>query len=191
MNEHDMQSMNTSDWLWMTPTLLSWIIPAVLAVYLVGTSVGGDAVSGSDRWRHRARFLCRASGMTIVMMLGMVGLATTFTWYEQTELSAFAMASGMALPMLAVMGYRGHAWQRSGEMAAAVFLPALVLLVLFWLGVVAPHLVTPLQMLVMLPAMLGVMLYRAEQYTLEECTVGPSGRLGRLLDGDGRKGGHR
>ena len=189
MHEHDMQSMDTSEWLWMTPTLLSWIVPAVLAVYLVGTFVGGDGVSGSERWRHRARFLCRASGMTIVMMLGMVGLATTFTWYEQTELSAVAMASGMTLPMLAVMGYRGHAWQRSCEMAAAVFLPALVLLVFFWLGLVAAHLVTPLQMLVMAPAMLGVMLYRAEHYTQEECAVAPSGLLGRLLYGDGRKGG--
>lgn len=60
MHEHDMQAMNTSDWLWMTPTLLAWIVPAVLAVYLVGTYVGGDVLSASDRWRHRARFVCRA-----------------------------------------------------------------------------------------------------------------------------------
>ena len=55
-----------------------------------------------------------------------------------------------------------------------------MLLVFFWLGLVAAHLVTPLQMLVMAPAMLGVMLYRAEHYTQEECTVAPSGLLDRL-----------
>ena len=128
MYEHDMQSMDTWEWVWMTPTLLSWIIPALLAVYLVGTFVGGDGVSGGDRWRLRARFLCRASGMTVAMMLGMVVLASTFTWYEETELAAFAMASGMTLPMAALMRYRGHAWQRSCEMAVAMFLPAVVLL---------------------------------------------------------------
>jgi hypothetical protein len=42
-------------------------------------------------------------------MLGMAVVATIFTWYEQTELAAFAMAFGMALPMVALMGYRGHA----------------------------------------------------------------------------------
>jgi MFS family permease len=109
MHEHDMQSMDTWDWVWMTPTLLLWIVPAALAVYFVGVFVRPDALSGRDRWRRRARFLCRASGMTVAMMLGMAVVATIFTWYEQTELAAFAMAFGMALPMVALMGYRGHA----------------------------------------------------------------------------------
>lgn len=174
MHEHDMQAMDTWDWIWMTPTLLAWVVPGVLAVFLLGVFVRGDALAGSDRWRRMGRFLCHASGMTVAMMLGMVILATTFTWYEQTEIAALAMAFGMTLPMLALMRYyRGHSWKHSSEMAAAMGLPALALLPLFWSGLIGGHLVVPLQMLLMLPAMIGAMLYRVDQYTDHACPVRP------------------
>ncbi|HEU4529031.1 MAG TPA: hypothetical protein VFT80_14020 [Actinomycetota bacterium] len=173
MHEHDMQAMSTSDWVWMTPTLLSWVVPIVLGVFLVGVFVGGDALSVTSRWRRMGRFLCHTFGMTVAMMLGMVVLATTFTWYDQTELAALTMASGMTLPMLALMRYRGHTWRRCCEMATAMLVPTLALLALFWLGALAGHLVVPLQMLLMLPAMMAVMLYRADQYTDHACTVRP------------------
>src|SRR5215207_2309920 len=162
MHEHDMQAMGIWDWAWMTPTALSWIVPGVLGVFLVGVFVRGEALSVTDRWRRMGRFLCHSFGMTASMMLGMVVLATTFTWYEQTELAALAMAFGMTVPMVTLMRYRGHSRKRCCEMAAAMFVPALALLALFWLGLMAAHLVVPLQMLLMLPAMMTVMLYRAD-----------------------------
>lgn len=173
MHEHDMQAMGTSDWVWMTPTLLAWIVPVPVAVFLVGVFVRGEVLSPISPWRRMGRFLCHAFGMTGSMMLGMVVLATTFTWYEQTELAAFTMAFGMTVPMVALMRYRGHSWKRCCEMATAMFAPALALVVLFWLALLASHLVVPLQMLLMLPAMMAVMLYRADQYTEHACTVRP------------------
>jgi len=49
-------------------------------------------------------------------------------------------------------------------MAAAMFLPAVALLVLLWLGALTAHMVLPLQMVLMLPSMILVMLYRVEEY---------------------------
>ena len=173
MPEHAMQAMGTGDWIWMTPTLLSWIVPGLLGAFLVGVFVRGEGLSATDRWRRMGRFLCHSFGMTVSMMLGMVVLATTFTWYEQTELAALAMASGMTVPMVTLMRYRGHSWKRCDEMAAAMSVPALAVLAFFWLGLMAAHLVVPSQMLLMLPAMMTVMLYRADQYTEHACTVRP------------------
>ncbi len=45
-----------------------------------------------------------------------------------------------------------------------MFLPAVPLLVLLWLGLISAHLVLPLQMGLMLPSMILAMLYRANEY---------------------------
>ena len=66
--------------------------------------------------------------------------------------------------MVLWMRHRGHSWQRSGEMAAAMFLLALVLLGLSWVGVISAHVVLPLEMALMIPAMIGVMAFRFEEY---------------------------
>ena len=137
------------------------------------------ALSASDRWRRRRRFLRHAVEMTIAMLVGMVVLGMAFrqlhvvlfgtgfddAWHEHTELAAFAMAFNMTLPMALLMRYRGHSWERGGEMAAAMFLPAVPLLVLLWLGLVSAHWVLPLQMVLMLPSMIVAMLYRVDEYS--------------------------
>ena len=46
-----------------------------------------------------------------------------------TELAVFAMTFNMTLPMVALMRYRGHSWERCGEMAGAMFVLALAVLV--------------------------------------------------------------
>lgn len=139
--------------------------------------VRGEAVSGSDGWRGR-RFVRHALEMTLAMMLGMCILGMAFrqihvalfgtgfddAWRQHTELAAFAMAFNMTLPMVAWMRHRGHSWERCGEMAAAMFVPALPLLALLWLGRISPGLVLPLQMALMLPSMILAMLYRVEEY---------------------------
>jgi hypothetical protein len=144
----------------------------------VGIVVRGEALPQSERWRRRRRFLRHALEMTVAMLLGMVVLGMAFrqlhialfgtgfdnAWHEHTELAVFAMAFNMTLPMVAWMRYRGHSWERGGEMAAAMFLPAFGLLVLLWLGVLSAHVVLPLQMLLMLPSMILVMLYRVDEY---------------------------
>lgn len=144
-----------------------------------GVVIQSAALSGSDRWRRRRRFLRHEGEMTIAMLVGMVVLGMAFrqlhvalfgtgfddAWHEHTELAAFAMAFNMTLPMVWLMRYRGHSWERGGEMATAMFLPAVPLLVLLWLGLISAHWVLPLQMVLMLPSMIVAMLYRVDEYS--------------------------
>lgn len=113
------------------------------------------------------------------MMLGMIVLGAAFrglhlavfgtgfddAWQEHTELAVFAMTFNMTVPMVAWMHHRGHSWERGGEMAAAMFVLALALLVLFWLGFISAHVVLPLEMALMIPSMVLVMLYRIDEYS--------------------------
>jgi flagellar biosynthetic protein FliP len=85
-------------------------------------------------------------------------------WHEHTELAVFAMTFNMTLPMVALMRYRGHGWERNGEMAAAMFVLAFALLVPFWLGALSADAVLPLEMALMLPAMIAVMALRFDEY---------------------------
>jgi flagellar biosynthetic protein FliP len=145
----------------------------------VGIVLRDEGLLQSDRWRRRRRFLRHALEMTGAMVLGMVVLGMAFrqlhialfgtgfddAWHEHAELAAFAMAFNMTLPMVAWMRYRGHSWERGGEMAAAMFLPALPLLVLLWVSLMSAHWVLPLQMVLMLPSMILAMLYRVDEYS--------------------------
>ena len=117
----------------------------------VGSVIRGEALLGTDRWPPTRTFLRHLLEMTVAMVLGMVVLGMAFrqlhialfgtgfddAWHEHTELAAFAMAFNMTLPMVGLMRFRGHSWERGGEMAVAMFLPALPLLVLLWLGLVS------------------------------------------------------
>jgi hypothetical protein len=136
------------------------------------------AVSGSHSKRKR-RFLRHFFEMLLVMMLGMCVLGAAFgafhelafgsgvaaAWRDHVVLAAFAMAFNMTVPMVLWMRYRGHSWERGGEMAAAMNLPVLPLLVLYGVDVIAARGVLEGQMMLMIPAMLGAMLYRKEEYS--------------------------
>ena len=135
-----------------------------------------------SRWiaeRTTRRFVGRLLEMIVVMMLGMCvlgvalgafhkvvfGSAYADAWRDYVVLAAFAMAFNMTVPMVLWMRYRGHSWERGGEMAAAMILPLLPLLVLYSLDVIAATAVLGLQMMLMIPAMVLAMLYRREEYS--------------------------
>jgi hypothetical protein len=117
--------------------------------------------------------------MVGVMMFGMVALGAAFgafhelafgsgfaaAWRDHVGLAAFAMAFNMTVPMVLWMRYRGHSWERGGEMAAAMNLPLLPAFMLYGLGVIPSEGVLGLQMMLMIPAMLGAMVYRKEEYS--------------------------
>jgi hypothetical protein len=123
-------------------------------------------------------FLRHLFEMTVAMVLGMCVLGMAFrgihlavfgsgfdqAWHDHTELAVFAMTFNMTLPMVAWMHHRGHSWDRGGEMAAAMFVLAVALLVPFWLGIISVNVVLPLEMALMIPTMVGVMLYRIDEY---------------------------
>jgi hypothetical protein len=131
--------------------------------------------NGRTAWR----FLRHLFEMLVVMMLGMCVLGAVFgalhdilfgsgyaaAWRDHVVLAAFAMGFDMTVPMVLWMRYRGHSWERGGEMAAAMNLPVLPLLVLYGLGAIPAPAVLGLQMMLMIPAMIGAMLYRREEYS--------------------------
>jgi hypothetical protein len=132
------------------------------------------------------RFLRHLFEMLVVMMLGMCVLGGAFgalhvvlfgsgyadAWRDHVVLAAFAMAFNMTVPMVLWMRYRGHSWERGGEMAAAMNLPVLPLLVLYGLDAIPAPGVLGLQMLLMVPAMLAAMLYRKEEYSARHTAHG-------------------
>src|SRR5512132_3059015 len=122
-----------------------------------------DQPQGRKVWR----FLRHLLEMILVMMLGMCvlgaawgafhevvfGSAFADAWRDYVVLAAFAMAFNMTVPMVLWMRYCGHNWERTGEMAAAMNLPLLALLLLYSLDVIAEEGVLGLQMMLMIPAM--------------------------------------
>jgi hypothetical protein len=117
--------------------------------------------------------------MILVMMLGMCVLGAAFrelhvlafgsgfdaAWRDHVVLAAFAMAFNMTVPMVLWMRYRGHSWERGGEMALAMNLPLLPLLTLYGLDVIPARGVLGGQMMLMIPAMVSAMLYRKDEYS--------------------------
>ena len=149
-----------------------------------GSAIRSEALLKTSSWPRWRGFLRHLVEMTVAMVLGMVVLGIAFrqlhivlfgtgfddAWHRHTELAVFAMAFNMTLPMVVWMHHRGHSWERGGEMATAMFLPALALLVLFWLGVLSAHVVLPLQMVLMLPSMILALLYRVDEYARDAHT---------------------
>jgi hypothetical protein len=139
-----------------------------------------DPVAGRN-WRY---FLQHLVEMIVVMMLGMCLLGGAFrelhvllfgsgfaaAWREHAGLAAYGMAFSMTVPMVLWMRYRGHSWERGGEMALAMNLPVLPVLGLYVFDVVGFDGVLALQMALMIPAMLVAMLYRKEEYSARHTT---------------------
>jgi len=125
------------------------------------------------------RFIGHALEMTVAMMLGMVVLGIAFrqlhvllfgngfsaAWDDHVVLAASAMAFNMTVPMVLWMRYRGHTWERGGEMAMGMNLPLLLALLLYWLDAIPAEGVLGMQMMLMIPGMLAAMLYRKDEYT--------------------------
>jgi hypothetical protein len=136
------------------------------------------SLSRAGRPRSIAAFTRHLLEMTLAMMVGMLAFGTAVgvisagagsslenVRVEQPELFVLGMASSMSVTMVAWMLNRGHTRRSSGEMTAAMFVPAFALIVCYWLGAVAAGSVCPLACAAMIPAMVVAMLYRLEVYT--------------------------
>ena len=124
---------------------------------------------------RRRRFLRHFVEMLLAMFAGMLVLGGI------TEL-VFAAAGGslsdapgsvrvmlmgfdMTVPMVAWMSYRGHSRARNAEMAASMIAPTLAAAALAAAGVLSSAAALGVQHAVMIPAMLGVMLWRYDDYS--------------------------
>ena len=116
--------------------------------------------------------------MTLAMMVGMLvfgvlvgGIAAAAggnldsVRLGQPELFVLGMAASMSVTMVAWMRQRGHTRRTSGEMTAAMFVPAFILIGCYWAGAVAAGSVCPFACALMIPAMAVAMLFRLDLYT--------------------------
>jgi hypothetical protein len=99
-------------------------------------------------------------GAVIGVVLGLLGCSNLL---DHAVLHGYVMAANMSIGMGLWMRYRGHTWRYIGQMAAAMFLPFVLLTGPFWGGLVSGGLFLAVSHVLMLPAMLVVMLrHRSE-----------------------------
>ena len=134
-------------------------------------TLGNDVTSrGSNR-----AFARHFGEMLLAMLLGMAvlgGLAQlAFALFggslsdQPGGLRIMLMGVYMTVPMGLRMSHRGHARLRNVEMAASMVVPTLVVAILAWAGALGTAAGLAVQHSVMVPAMLGVMLWRYEHYS--------------------------
>jgi hypothetical protein len=131
-----------------------------------GVSIG----SGSKR-----AFARHFGEMVLAMFLGMVvlgGLAELGFALSGSSLSGQAggiqvmlMGFSMTVPMVLWMSYRGHTAARNVEMALSMIVPSVAAAALALAGVLGSGAALGIQHAVMIPAMLGVMLWRYQDYS--------------------------
>jgi hypothetical protein len=123
----------------------------------------------------RKAFVLHLAEMLIAMVLGMLVLGgalegtLALMGASQSDapasLAAAVMAVNMTVPMVWWMHYRGHPVQHNVEMAASMVVPTAVVIALHWLGAISSDSVLLIQHAVMIPAMVGVMVWRYDHYS--------------------------
>jgi hypothetical protein len=120
--------------------------------------------------RTTARKLARFAGhyveMVAAMLIGMMALHPLWpaAWLERADADALVMATDMTVAMTAAMLLRRHSWPRIAEMAAAMYLPFVALLVPFWLGAIGGGTLMIAGHVLMFPLMLAAMVWRRAEY---------------------------
>lgn len=130
---------------------------------------------GRSRPRHLSPFWRHFWQMLAVMVAGMIGSAAIFLtivgmdWEEATArrpvASLVVIAGGMSVPMAAWMLHRGMGWRNTGEMAAAMVVPVIPFLCLVWFNVTKSAQCGP-YCVISIGVMLGLMLYRRSEYSM-------------------------
>jgi hypothetical protein len=134
-----------------------------------------DAIpQGAHHSAHRFPFLRHLLEMTLAMMVGMVVSAAVFLTavgltideaLRQYAVSfVLVQAFGMTVTMVAWMRARGHGWRACNEMAAAMVVPAVVLIGLRLLDVISGPICSAYCAVTFL-AMASVMVYRRSEYS--------------------------
>jgi hypothetical protein len=113
--------------------------------------------------------------MVLAMLLGMMVLGGAAELLFAAAGSSLSEQSGgaqvmlmgfnMTVPMVIWMGYRGHAAARNVEMTLSMIVPSIAAAGLAWAGVLESAAALGVQHAMMIPAMLGVMLWRYEDYS--------------------------
>ncbi len=110
--------------------------------------------------------LVMVAGMVVLGGLTELGLAIAGSNLDELSggLHISLMGLWMTVPMVAWMALRGHTTAQSGEMAASMIIPTILTAALTWSGAIDTATGLAIQHAIMLPAMLGVMLWRYDEY---------------------------
>ena len=131
------------------------------------------------------RFAFHYVEMVVAMFVGMGVFAPLWhlvfdafgsTAMDRTDVMAMSMATDMVVGMSLWMWFRGHTAAPIAEMAAAMYLPFVVLLVPLWLGVIGSAFLMVAGHVLMLGTMLLAMLYRRAEYSCHHRTRWSRGR---------------
>jgi hypothetical protein len=116
------------------------------------------------------KFVLHYVEMVVAMLVGMMVLGglsqVLLDLPDETSVDLVEMAIAMTIAMVAWMRFRGHSWQPTAEMAAAMLLPAAGALVFLSGGIVTDSgTLMMIEHTAMFVAMFGAMLWRHEEYT--------------------------
>jgi len=122
----------------------------------------------SPFWRHFLEMLAVMMAGMFVSVAVVVMATGRKTWDEVTTQygtqALIVMAIGMTAPMVAWMVHRGMGWRNAWEMAAAMVLPVIPFLCLFWFGATESA-ACGAYCAVMVLTMLGLMGWRRSEYS--------------------------
>ncbi|MFI7657633.1 hypothetical protein ACIBTW_02000 [Micromonospora parva] len=126
----------------------------------------GPTPTSAAAAHSRRRLLWHLGEMALAMVAGMLLLAPLWELagtavgiggtLARPEVAALVMATNMTVGMTVVMRYRAHRWLAVGEMAAAMYVPFLLLLVPLRAGLIGADAMVLGGHLLMIPAMVLV-----------------------------------
>ncbi|WP_086824449.1 hypothetical protein [Allokutzneria sp. NRRL B-24872] len=113
-----------------------------------------------------ARFVGHYVEMIAAMIIGMIALAPVWpdVLTARPDANALIMATNMTVVMALWMRLRGHSWPRTLEMSAVMYVPFVIMLVPYWLGLLSGSALMIIGHVVMFPLMLVAMLWRRSDY---------------------------
>jgi hypothetical protein len=142
-----------------------------IAAEIVAPPATGGGVQATIRRKRFARhvgemLVAMFAGMVVLggVLAGVLAVAGTSLGDASVDVAAAAMAFNMTVPMVSWMNYRRHPVARSVEMAGSMLLPTAAVIALSWLGALSDEAVPAVQHAVMIPAMVGVMLWRYDHH---------------------------
>ena len=106
------------------------------------------------------------AGMLVLggALSGALAMAGTSLSAGPASVAALVMGFNMTVPMVWWMNRRGHGARDNAEMAASMIVPTLLAIGLALAGILADDAIMLVQHAVMIPAMIGVMLWRYDHY---------------------------
>jgi hypothetical protein len=118
-------------------------------------------------WHYVQMVIAMMVGMALTPLGGMLFKSLgAQAVYARPDVHTLVMATAMTIGMTVWMVIRRHGWRPIAEMAAAMYLPFIVLFPLLWAGVIDQGALSGIGHMLMLPAMAGVMLLRPEEYMM-------------------------